>query len=73
MTYLHNQVPPIQEAFLRLPQVLARFPVSRSHWWDGVRLGKYPKAYHLSAKVTAWKTSDIDFLIQSYEQKESNR
>jgi len=50
--------------YLRLPQVLARFPVSKSHWWKGVKTGIYPKPFKLSENVTAWLCSDIDQLIQ---------
>ena len=50
--------------FLRLPQVLALYPVSRSGWWQGVREGRYPRSYKLSNHVTAWKASDIRELLE---------
>ena len=43
---------------LRLWQVLALVPVSRSHWWAGVKDGRYPKPIKLSARVTVWRASD---------------
>lgn len=48
-----------KQRFLRLPQVLEIFPVSKSHWWEGVRTGRYPKQYHLSQKISVWLESDI--------------
>jgi prophage regulatory protein len=48
---------------LRLWQVLALVPVSRSHWWAGVKAGRYPKPVKLSARVTVWRASDIRKLI----------
>lgn len=51
---------------LRLPDVLAIFPVSRSSWWDGVRKGRYPAGIKLGPKTTAWRLSDIEALIASY-------
>jgi prophage regulatory protein len=48
--------------FLRLPQVLKRFPVSKSTWWKGIREGKYPKPVKLSERTSAWRESDIDAL-----------
>ena len=45
--------------FLRLPQVLAVFPVCKSSWWAGVKSGKYPKAVKLSQRTTAWKAESI--------------
>lgn len=49
----------------RLPQVLARIPVSASHWWSGVANGRYPAGIKLSERVTCWKSSDIQNLIAS--------
>jgi prophage regulatory protein len=48
---------------LRLWQVLALVPVSRIHWWAGVKAGRYPKPVKLSARVTVWRASDIRKLI----------
>jgi prophage regulatory protein len=53
--------------FLRLPQILAIFPISRSAFWAGVKSGKYPKPVKLSERCTAWKVEDIQRLISSYE------
>lgn len=30
------------ESFLRLPQVLAIIPISKSAWWQGCKDGRYP-------------------------------
>jgi prophage regulatory protein len=49
--------------FLRLPQVLAIFPVSRSAWWAGIKCGKYPQGVKLSARCTAWRAADIVDLV----------
>jgi len=51
------------EGYARLPQVLAAFPVSRSAWWAGVKLGKYPQPVKLGPRTTAWRVSDIRALI----------
>lgn len=59
--------------YLRLPQVLARFPVSKSHWWKGVKSGIYPKPFKLSENVTAWLNSDIDQLIQKISDEGSKK
>lgn len=53
-----------EEGFLRLPAVLALYPVSRSSWWAGVAAGKYPRGYKLGARVTAWRTGDIRELLE---------
>ncbi|MHB8092772.1 MAG: helix-turn-helix transcriptional regulator [Syntrophales bacterium] len=51
-------------SFLRIREVLTRFPVSRSTWWAGVREGRYPQGIKLSERTTAWRNSDIDRLIE---------
>jgi predicted DNA-binding transcriptional regulator AlpA len=53
------------QTLLRLPQVLQRVPVSRSHWWAGIASGKFPAGIKLSERVTCWKSSDIQNLIAS--------
>ncbi len=49
--------------FVRLPQVLAVFPVSRSTWWAGVKAGLYPKPVKLGPRVTAWRVEEVRALL----------
>ena len=51
-------------ALLRLPQVLALIPVSRSAWWAGCKSGRYPKPVKLGPRTTAWRAEDIAGLIE---------
>lgn len=51
-------------ALLRLPQVLALIPVSRSAWWVGCKSGRYPKPVKLGPRTTAWRASDIAVLLE---------
>lgn len=51
------------EGYVRLPQVLAVIPVSKSTWWNGCRSGKYPNPVKLGPRTTAWRVSDIRALI----------
>jgi prophage regulatory protein len=54
-----------ETGFVRLPQILAVFPVSKSHWWAGVKAGRYPAAVKLGAcrRMTAWRAEDIRSLL----------
>jgi prophage regulatory protein len=54
------------DAMIRLPQVLAVVPVSRSGWFQGIREGRYPKGIKISSRTTAWRVSDIAALLQSF-------
>lgn len=49
--------------FLRLPQVLDLFPVSKSTWWAGVKAGRYPAGVKISARVTAWRAKEVQAMI----------
>jgi len=54
-----------ETGFVRLPDVLRVFPVSKSTWWAGVKSGIYPKPVKLGQKMTAWRVEDIRALITS--------
>ena len=51
------------EGFVRLPQVLAVYPVGRSSWWAGVKAGRYPAPVKLGPRVTAWRVEDVRQLL----------
>ena len=52
------------DGYVRLPQVLAVFPVSKSSWWAGCKSGRYPIPVKLGPRTTAWRVSDIRALIE---------
>jgi predicted DNA-binding transcriptional regulator AlpA len=56
--------------FLRLPQILAIFPISKSAWWEGCRTGRYPKPVKLSSRTTVWRVEDIRVFIESLNQQD---
>lgn len=53
------------DGFVRLTQVLAVIPVSKSSWWAGCKSGRYPKPTKLGPRTTAWRVEDIRALIAS--------
>ena len=50
--------------FLRLPQILAIFPIGKTTWWEGCRTGRFPKPVKLGARTTAWRAEDIAALVE---------
>lgn len=52
------------EGYVRLPEVLSAYPVSRSTWLAGVKNGQYPQPVKLSARVVAWRVADILSLLR---------
>ena len=58
------------EGLLRVKQLLRFIPVSRSHWWQGVKEGRYPQPLKLSERITVWRASDIRALFDSAAKNE---
>lgn len=69
----NDAVPNDPRAMLRLPQVLALYPVSKSTWWQGIRDKKYPPGIKLSPGVTAWRAADIFALIEQATARTQKR
>ena len=64
-----NELP--RAGFVRLSQILRHIPVSRSSWWAGVKIGRYPPPIKLSPGVTAWRAQDIHDLIAELSNREA--
>ena len=63
----HSQPQPHHDSFLRVvPHITQRMSISRSTWWAGVKIGKYPPGIKLSPRVAVWRASDIDALIANF-------
>ena len=58
---------------LRLPQILAIFPISKSSWWEGCRTGRYPKPIKLGPRTTVWRAEDIAAFIESLGTHDQGR
>jgi len=56
--------------FLRLPQVLAIFPIGKSTWWEGCKTGRFPKPVKLGPRTTAWRAEDIAALLEKFGRTE---
>lgn len=52
-------------ALMKLPQVLVHMQVSRSHWLEGVRTGRYPEPVRLSERRVAWRVTDLKAFVDS--------
>ena len=50
--------------YVRLPQILKIFPVSKSSWWEGCRSGIFPKPVKLGPRTSAWRVEDIRTLME---------
>jgi predicted DNA-binding transcriptional regulator AlpA len=42
--------------------------ISKSHLWDLIAKGKFPKGYKFSPKITVWDINEIDEWLDSYEK-----
>jgi len=44
-------------------------PISKSHWWAGVKVGRYPQPVKLGPRTTAWRASDIQSVIDRFDNQ----
>jgi prophage regulatory protein len=62
---------PRLDGLLRLAQILAPngpIPVSRSAWYEGIKVGRFPAPVKLGPRITAWRVKDIRALIEGCEK-----
>lgn len=52
------------KGYLRLKQVLQLIPVSKSTWWEGVKIGRYPQSIKIGPRTTVWRAEDIKAFIE---------
>lgn len=45
---------------LRLPQVMSKTGLSRTHTYRLIKYGAFPAPHKLSARVSVWNEADID-------------
>ncbi len=50
--------------YVRIPTILAVYPVSKATWWNMVRDGRAPKPVKLGPRITAWKASEIREMLE---------
>ena len=62
---MNQSNPDSSNQLLRLPEVLKRFPVSRTSWYDGIDLGLYPAPLRLGKRTVAWRASDLESVIRN--------
>ena len=62
---MNQSNPDSSNQLLRLPEVLKRFPVSRTSWYDGIDLGLYPAPLRLGKRTVAGRASDSESVIRT--------
>lgn len=59
------------EGFVRLPQVLMMFPVSRTNLWRMVKSGAFPRPKKIGPRTTVWDVQELrEFKKRLSEQGE---
>jgi len=62
-----------EDGFVRVNQILGDprkgiapfLPISRAHWFQGIKDGIYPKGIKISQRVTVWRAKEIRALIEA--------
>jgi|APGre2960657444_1045066.scaffolds.fasta_scaffold218767_1 prophage regulatory protein len=67
----------MKDAFLRLPQIIgnakanppipALIPIGKTAWYAGIDSGIFPKGIKLSPRICVWRESEIQNLIQNFD------
>ena len=61
-----------EDGFVRVNQILGDtrkgiapfLPISRAHWFQGIKEGMYPRGIKLSQRVTVWRAQEIRALLE---------
>lgn len=70
MSKQHYQLP--ETGFLRLPDILRLYPVSKSTLWAQVKEGHFPKPVKLSARITAWSIESVREFLEARRDGEQS-
>lgn len=54
-----------QERFIRLHEVIQMTGISKTTVYEYIRRGAFPKQYHLTTRISAWKLSEITAWVDS--------
>lgn len=61
------------EQLIRLSDVLKFYiPISRSHWYRGIKSGKFPPPIKIGPRSCFYRISDIEALIDACDRGESD-
>lgn len=56
------------DALVRRSWILSVFPVSKSHWYDGIKSGRYPRPVISTGRISMWRRSDIEALLRARQE-----
>jgi len=54
-----------EAGFIRLPTVLAVFPVSKTTLWEMIKKGTFPKPVKLGPRISAWPVEAIRAFLEA--------
>lgn len=54
-----------ETGFVRLPAVLAVYPVSKSKLYDDIKVGRFPAPVKLSERVSAWRVEALRAFLEA--------
>ena len=58
----HPETTP-RERLIRIDEVLAVVPISRSSWYAGIKAGIFPRQLKLGRRISAWREQDVLALV----------
>lgn len=55
-----------KEGFVRLPVVLKILGISKTMFYEGIKVGTYPKPLKLGPRTSVWRVEDIREVIDRF-------
>ena len=56
---------PLAPVWLRAKQIAGPLlPISNSTWWEWVKIGKAPRGFKISGRITVWRRDDVLALME---------
>jgi predicted DNA-binding transcriptional regulator AlpA len=65
----YKPAPLPDEGFVRLPSVLAVLGISKTSFYAGIKLGRFPQGKLLSERCRVWPVSEIRNLLSQIENE----
>ncbi len=60
------------EGVVRLPVVLKVLGIGKTTWWNGIKIGRYPRPVKLGPRMSVWRVEDIRALLASLTERVAN-
>lgn len=69
---MQQPIPIPSEGFIRLPQLLQMFPISRTTLWRKIKAGEFPKPHMLGPRTRVWDIEELRSWKQNIVERQND-